>query len=716
MRLKFIIPIVVIGAAAVVFTFEAFKKNDTPPEKQDAIVVLVGQILKNGHYDPKNIDDNFSREVYHKYLDDLDKERKFFLQSDIDYLSKYETEIDNEINGTQPLDFLKDADSIYQERFLSAEKIYPKILSKPFNFDLHDSIQLDRSKSPYASNQQELYQVWYNMLKYRTLDKLVELEDSRKSAPDTAAIKKESDAQLQTDARNQVKRIYDLFFDRMKTHYTEKERFNDFVNAITGSMDPHTDYMAPTDKRYFDEQMSGTFYGIGALLRQDDDKVKIESIVSGGPAWKQGQIKAGDIILKVGQGDNEPVDLTGYTTEDAVKLIRGAKGTVVKLTVKHIDGTTQIIPIVRGEVKIEETFAHSYIINGPHKLGIIVLPEFYFNQRGTTGPGSSAYDVAKEVQKLKDAHVQGIILDLRYNGGGSLGDAVDMAGLFVPQGPVVQVRSRSGDVEVLKSHNDQVEYSGPLAIMVNEYSASASEILTAAMQDYKRAVIIGSPSTYGKGTVQRMFELDDFLSPNARKELGDLGAIKLTIQKFYRINGGSTQLKGVTPDIVLKDPYYDVAEREDTDALPWDNIPKASYALWNHPVDVSYLQQRSENRIEKNEAFKLIDQNLQALKRVNNEKKLPLNLAAFKALQKYNDDQMKQIDKVKDVLKPLDVTNLASDDSSIHSDSLMAGRNREVLKAFREDPYLDETVHVVDDMIQHNGAHMQAGQLSVAKP
>lgn len=715
MRLKFIIPIVIIGAAAVVFTFEAFNKNDNPPEKQDAVVVLVGQILKNGHYDPKKIDDKFSREVYHKYLDDLDKERKFFLQSDILYLNKYENQIDDEINGTEPLDFLKDADSIYQERFLSAEKIYPQILSKPFNFDRNDSIQLDRSKSPYASNEKELYHVWDKMLKYRTLEKLVELESMQKSAPDTAAIKKESAAQLEKDARKQVKRIYDLFFDRMKTHYTEKERFNDFVNAITGSMDPHTDYMAPTDKRYFDEQMSGTFYGIGALLRQDDDKVKIESIVSGGPAWKQGQIKAGDIILKVGQGDKEPIDLTGYTTEDAVKLIRGAKGTIVKLTVKHIDGTIQTIPIVRGVVKIEETFAHSYIINGPHKIGVIVLPEFYFNPKGTTGPGSSAYDVANEVQKLKDAHVQGIILDLRYNGGGSLGDAVDMAGLFVPHGPVVQVRSRSGDVEVLKCHNDQVEYSGPLAVMVNEYSASASEILTAAMQDYKRAVIIGSPSTYGKGTVQRMFELDDFLSPNARKDLGDLGAIKLTIQKFYRINGGSTQLKGVTPDIILKDPYYDVAEREDTDALPWDQIKRADYNYWSHPVDVSYLKKLSANRVEKSEAFKLIDQNLQALKRVNEEKKLPLNLVEYKALQQKNDDQMKQIDKVKDVLKPLKVSNLATDTSMIHSDSLMADRNREILKAFREDPYLNEAVNVVDDMIKYTGASIQTGRLSVAK-
>jgi carboxyl-terminal processing protease len=714
MKLKFVIPAVLIAGAAGVLAFVTLKKDSPPSDKDELIVNMVGQVLEKWHYEPKKIDDSFSKEVFDKYIDNLDGEKKFFISPDIDYLKRYETSIDDEIKGQESLGFLNDADSILDIRLKQAEKIYPAILEKPFNFNENDSIQLSRDKLNFPADSAALREVWYKMLKYRTLTKLTELQKEQEQAVDTASIKKENITQLETDARKQVKKIYDLYFDRLRSHFTEKERFSAFMNAITGSMDPHTNYFSPLDKRYFDEQMSGTFYGIGALLRQDEDKVKIENIVTGGPAWKEGQLKAGDIILKVGQGDEQPVDMTGFTTEDAVKLIRGSKGTMVKLTVKHLDGTVETIAITRGEVKIEDTFARSYLINNDkHKIGYIVLPEFYFNKSGVTGPGSSAFDVGQEIKKLKAVGVEGIILDLRFNGGGSLSDAIDMAGLFVPKGPVVQVRSRDGDVNVLQDHFPDVAYKGPLAIMVNEYSASASEILAAAMQDYKRAVIIGSTETYGKGTVQRMVDLSDLLPQSQKKVFGPLGALKLTIQKFYRISGGSTQLKGVSSDIVLPDPYYDIAERTDKDALPWDQIKKADYAEWTDPANVDYLRKRSEVRLENDQAFKMIDANIAVLKRINDEKKMPLNLNQYIALQDANDSALKKVDEVKKLIKPLNISNLNVDISSINTDSIKAGRNRELLKAYRTDPYLNEATRVMEDMI--SGPTMQNGKLTKAK-
>lgn len=701
MKLKFIIPAVLIAVAAGVLAFESLSKNRTSlTDKDEVIADLVGQVLEKLHYDPKEINDDFSREVFHKYIKSLDGEKKFFLQKDIAYLKKYETSIDEEIRARQPLDFYQEADSILSIRMQAAQQLYPAILSKPFDFHKQDSIQLDRDKVDFPEDKAARKEVWFAMLKYRTLGKLLELKDERSRAVDTASIKKESNAQLEADAREEIKKSYDLYFDRLHSHFTEDERFSSFMNIIAGCMDPHSNYFSPQDRRYFDEQMSGTFFGIGALLSQDEYHVKIESIVTGGPAWKEGNLQAGDIILKVGQGNKPPVDMTGFTVQDAVKIIRGNKGTVVKLTVKHLDATIETIAIKRGEVKIEATFARSYLINDKgHKIGFIVLPEFYFNKNGTTGPGSSAFDVREEIKKLKAIGAEGVILDLRFNGGGSLGDAIDMAGLFIPSGPIVQVRAGNGHTRVLKDHDTSVVYSGPLAIMVNEYSASASEILSAAMQDYERAVIVGSKNTFGKGTVQRMIDLSALLSQKQKEALGPLGALKLTIQKFYRISGGSTQLKGVSSDIVLPDPYYDVAERTDKDALSWDRIEKADYQIWKDPVAVNYLQKRSEKRVDSSRVFSLIEKNIALMKHIDKEKKMPLNIEQYQALQDSNAHQLKAIDEIDQMEHPLRITNLEVDMSDIHHDSIRSKRNRELLQAYSTDPYLNETVNVMNDMI-----------------
>lgn len=689
MKLKAVVPILLIGVLAGIFAFAKIGVNDDPPGRYQTIMTLVGQILKEGHYQPKPIDDAFSREVVTKYLKNLDGEKKFFLKSDIDELKKLENHVDDELNGA-PLDFFNKSAEIMKKRVVEAATIYPEILAKPFDFTKQEKMDIDPDAIPWPTDEAARVEAWRKALKYRTLEKyadLITIRDKDKSG--------KTDAQLEAEAREKVKKVYDRYFDRVKNRTKDDDRFSLYVNAITTTMDPHTDYMPPLEKRSFQESMSGRFYGIGAQLREEEGRIKIVSIVTGSPAWKQGQLKADDVIMKVAEGDKEPVDIGGFPVEEAVTHIRGSKGSVVKLTVKSVDGTIKVIPIVRDEIKLDDVFAKSAVINGQHKIGYIYLPEFYadFNDR----QGAFSYDdVAEEIRKLKAEKVDGIILDLRFNGGGSLPDVIKMAGLFVPEGTMVQVRNRSGEVQQQRDRDKGVAYDGPLAIMVNEFSASASEIMAAAMQDYKRAVVIGSPSTFGKGTVQRLLDLDAFV----KADMGaSLGGIKLTVQKFYRANGGSTQLKGVESDVVLPSPYYEVGEKKDKDALKWDVVPQAEYATWQDPVDVAPLKKKSAERVANNEAFKMINENIATLRKLDEQKTYPLDLANYRADQKKNAAALKRYDSVNDKVQPLNISSLKTDLDKIGTDTVKLARNKDWLKARNKDPYLSEAVNVMNDLI-----------------
>jgi len=705
-RMKVIIPVLLIVISGGVLAFNKLGKTDDPPGRYEIIMNLVGQILKEGHYQPKTLDDAFSKEVFTKYLKDLDSEKKFLLKSDIQKLSTLSTHIDDELQGA-PLDCFNSVNAIIKQRVSEAALLYPAILSQPFDFTKDEKVVLDPDKIDYPADEAARKEAWRKVLKYRTLEKLTDLQEMQ--AKDKTNAKPKTDAELEAEARAKVKQLYDRYFDRLKNKQDDNDRFSLYVNAITTTMDPHTDFMPPAEKRYFEEQMAGKFFGIGAQLREEDDKIKIASVVTGSPSWKQGQLKANDVILKVAQGDKEPVDITGYTVEDAVKIIRGAKGSTVKLTVKSTDGTVKDIAIVRDEIVLDDTFAKSAIINGQHKIGYIYLPEFYADFQDRNG-ARSAVDVAKEVQKLKAENVEGIILDLRYNGGGSLQDVVQMAGLFVPDGPIVQVRSRGGDKVVLPDRDKSVQYDGPLAIMVNEYSASASEIMAAAMQDYKRAVIIGSGSTFGKGTVQRMYNLDDFFP--SKPEIGALGALKLTVQKFYRANGGSTQLRGVSSDIVLPDPYSEVGEKKDEDALAWDEIPKANFTPWYDPVNVEALKKKSALRVSSSEAFKTMTENISAIKNIDKQESYPLNIQTYKTEQKNNTAALKKYDSVNDKVKELNIVSLKTDLDKLGNDTGKVARNKDWLKFRAKDPYLDEAVNVMNDLIVMSYPKMKGKQES----
>lgn len=702
MRLKVIIPVVLLSISAGVLAFNKLGHNEDPPGRYEVIMNLVGQMLKEGHYQPKPIDDKFSTEVFDKYLRSLDTEKKFFLKTDVDKLMPLSTHIDDELKGA-PIDCFRSINTLIKQRVAEAAAIYPEILSKPFDFTAEEKVTLDPDKVDYPADENARKEAWRKVLKYRTLEKLTDLQDMREKDKGKDSVKVKTDTELEAEARVKVKQLYDRYFERLKNRQNDNDRFNLYVNAITTTMDPHTDYFPPDEKRAFEEQMAGKFFGIGAQLKEEGDKIRVISIVTGSPSWKQGQLKANDVIQKVAQGNSEPVDITGYPVEDAVKLIRGKKGSPVKLTVRSVDGTVKDITIIRDEIVTEETFAKSAIINGQHKIGYIYLPEFYadFNDRNGA---RSAEDVAKEVAKLKAEKVEGIILDLRFNGGGSLQDVVQMAGLFIPEGPVVQVRSRGGDAVVLRDRDKNVQYDGPLAIMVNEYSASASEIMAAAMQDYKRAVIIGSTQTFGKGTVQRLFNLDDFYPV---KDGGSLGALKLTQQKFYRANGGSTQLKGVASDIVLPDPYYEVAERKDSDALAYDEIPRAAFTAWYNPVNTESLKKNSEKRMASSPAFKLLNENLSTLKKLEKQETYSLNLQTYKTEQKSNTAALKKYDAVNDKVKELSIINIKSDIEKFGGDSSKIARNKDWIKVRTKDIYLDEAVNVMNDLIVQSLPKMQ---------
>src|SRR5882724_1481399 len=603
------LPIVLLILGAGVFVaFRTLGIGEHPPTKYEKILHNVGQMLEQIHYSPKQIDDKFSKEVFSKYLTDVDVEKNVFMQSDVDKLRKYETKIDDEILGKADIQFVPAVEDIYKARLAETEALYRDVLSRPFEFTKDEDINQNYDKMDFPRDNVERKESWRKRLKFLALERYSDLLDGQEANKNKPGFVAKSKEDLEKDARARVLKIMDRYYDRLKKKANEDEQLNTFVQTIVQSMDPHTDYFPPVEKRYFDEQMSGRFFGIGATLRDDDGNIKIGSLVTGSPAWKSGQVAQGDIIAKVAQGNQEPVDLTGFLTEDAVKIIRGNKGTEVRLTLKKADGSIKVVSLIRDEIVQDETvFARSAIVNSEKgKIGYIYLPEFYADFDNPKGNRCSV-DVAREVMKLKEQKVDGIILDLRHNGGGSLYDVVQMAGLFVERGPIVQVRDRDGRPQILPDNDKSVLYDGPFAVMVDELSASASEIFAAAIQDYKRGVIIGSTTTYGKGTVQRNIGLDKdlgFMSTNS-----ELGTIKLTLQKFYRINGGSTQLKGVASDIVLPDVYehYITREKDQPDALPWDEIPKADYTSWKYAYDINGIRNSSNERLKSNNSFTNIE-------------------------------------------------------------------------------------------------------------
>jgi carboxyl-terminal processing protease len=706
MSKKFIPVILVLTAASLFLAFQTQGRsdNDNPKSKYTKIIRNVGLLLEQGHYSPKPIDDNFSKLVLKKFIEDLDNDKNIFLQGDIESFKKFESKIDDEIHGAELTSFFTISE-LYIKRLQETANLYTDLLAKPFDFTKDESVILDREKLSNPKTEAERKDIWRKQLKYRVLSKYNDMLEDREKNKDKADFKYKADSTLEREAREAVRKQMDRFFTTKITRENNDENFSTFVNAITGTMDPHTNYMAPVDKRSFDEGMKGSFFGIGAQLKEDDGKIKIGSLISGGPAWKGGDLKVEDEIIKVAQGDAEPVDVTGYSVTDAVKIIRGPKkGSEVRLTVRRMDGSVKVISIMRDEIKLDETFAKSAIINGDHKVGYIYLPEFYVDFADPNGAKCSE-DVAREIEKLKAENVEGIIMDLRGNGGGSLPEVVKMVGLFIEDGPVCVVKGREDKPYQWKDKDKNVLYSGPLTVMVDEFSASASEIFAAAIQDYKRGIIIGSTSTYGKGTVQRSIPLNPE-SENpifSNKNTEDLGSVKLTLQKFYRVNGGATQLKGVTPDIVIPDrmEYLKFREKDNTAALPWDEIAKADYKPWTTTVSNDVVINYSGNQIAKNATFNKIKESIIWLEQYS-DKAYSLNLTKYKEEQKQFKAKVKELDELYKLNKEMSVKNIAVDLEVINSAKEKIEKNTQWLKRVSGDIYIDETVKVMNSMISQS--------------
>ncbi len=706
MSKKFIPVILVLTAASLFVAFQTQGKpdSDNPKSKYTRIIRNVGLLLEQGHYSPKTIDDNFSKLVLKKFIEEMDGDKNIFLQGDIDAFKKFETKIDDEIHGAELISFFTISD-VYINRLKETAGLYNDILAKPFDFTKDEEVMLDREKLSNPKTEAERKDIWRKRLKYATLDRYTTMMEDREKNKGKADFKFKADSTLEREARDAVRKQIGRFFSTKMTRENNDENFSTFVNAITGTMDPHTDYFAPVDKRSFDESMKGSFFGIGAQLKEDDGKIKIANLISGGPAWKGGELKAEDEVIKVAQGAEEPVDVTGYSVTDAVKIIRGAKkGSEVRLTVRRLDGSVKVIPIIRDEIKLDDTFAKSAIINGDHKVGYIYLPEFYIDFADPNGAKCSE-DVAREIQKLKAENVDGIIMDLRGNGGGSLPEVVKMVGLFIEDGPVCVVKGREEKPYQWKDKDKSVLYSGPLTVMVDEFSASASEIFAAAIQDYKRGIIIGSSSTYGKGTVQRTIPLNPE-SENplfSNKEVEDLGSVKLTLQKFYRVNGGATQLKGVTPDIVIPDryEYLKFREKDNAAALPWDEIAKADYKPWTSTISNDVVINYSDKQIANSPTFNKMKENILWMEK-NGDKAYPLNLTKYKEEQKQFKEKVKELDDLYKLNKVMTVNNIAADTVAINAAKEKVDKNTQWLKRVSNDIYIDETVKVMNSMISQS--------------
>lgn len=688
-KFKILLPLLfVVG----LFTSFQTKSNSDPKDK--ILISILKYVLTQGHYQPQKINDSFSEKVYEKFLVRLDPSKRYFLQSDIEEFAEYKTKIDDQIKSEDLTFFFLVYNRLSQR--IEESKIYTKdILAHKFDYTKDETLDINYENTPYAVNTNQLIDVWYKQLKFRTLsrlnDKLIIEEDKIKANKNYEIA---SFDKLENESRKAT--LNNMFenFDRIDD-LTYSDWFSTFVNCIAEQFDPHTTYLNPSLKKRFDISMAGKLEGIGARLQKKNDYTKVTELISGGPAWKQGELEIGDLILKVAQGNEEPIDIVGMRLDDAIEYIKGKKGTEVKLTLKKFDGTIKVISIIRDVVELEETFVKSSIvIKDDRTFGIINLPKFYIDF-GEKNYRNSATDMEQEIERLKKENVEGLVLDLRYNGGGSLQTAIEISGLFIKKGPIVQVKYRDRDPKIKKDKDPRITWDGPLVVLVNELSASASEIFAASMQDYGRAVIIGGKHTFGKGTVQSVLDLNRY---HNLKE--DIGALKMTIQKFYRINGGSTQLEGVHSDIILPSrySYMNIGENDLDNPLKFDKVPPVNYVLWNNYQNFNQTIENSKKRITNNKYFKLIDSNAKWLKKAQDDTLVYLSLEAYKNdLESHKNESLKY-KEINDYTSDLTYLSPLYEQALLKDDTYLTDKRTAWHKNLKKDIYIEEALTVLSEL------------------
>ncbi|MGB1000040.1 MAG: carboxy terminal-processing peptidase [Flavobacteriales bacterium] len=687
---KFLI-LLICGAAFALSMTCSSSLLGSDKDKKILVQELVFQGLKQRHYHPPKLDDTFSKQAFEEYIETLDYGKQFFLKSDVDYLRAFELEIDDLIRSRR-IDFYTAAQAVLKRRRSIAQGYYKAILAEPMDFSSDEYYETDRDSRTFAASEEELKHRWASYLKFSCLSKLY---SKTKSNAKKDKEEQQTPEALEQSVRESVLKNMDDWFSRL-SKIKDEDQFETYINALLEVADPHTVYMAPKTNEDFNISMSGKLEGIGAQLQQKDGEIKVSMLVPGSPCFLQGDLEVGDIILKAAEAEKEPTDLEDLLLREAIRHIRGPKGTEVRLTVRKIDGSIKEIPIVRDVVINKETYAKSTMINQNEKIGYIKLPRFYADFSDREGRSSSK-DMRKEVIKLKEAGMKSLVIDLRNNGGGSLSDVVKIVGLFIDKGPVVQVKSYDKKSRVLADTEKGIVWDGPIVVMINHGSASASEILAAALQDYGRALIVGSEQSFGKGTVQRMIDLDRIVSPTYAN-LKPLGALKLTVEKFYRINGGATQIKGVESDIVLKNKYsyLDIGERERDYALDWDQIEQLNYTKVNADFNIEKELKQITKRLEKDPVFEYIDNKALEFKANKDDTKVPLELNKYTA-EREEDDKNKDVlsELIKANRKPLVVENLKVDLPEIQSDSTLIKVNKKWLTSLEKDIYLNEVIEII---------------------
>ena len=710
----------ILVALASVIAFLAFISPFNFQEREAMILTGVMKFMDQVHYNPKMINDELSVVIFDEYIEALDSRKRFLTQEEVDELAQFRDKIDDQIK-IKTFEMFEMSNELIEKGIQRGQRIYASIDVSALDLTSNDKVNLDYENRERPKNEKALKKYWEQLITYDIISKVETKIDKQVQklqammlvppAVDTAAVNSEKEPyvekkrnELIAEAIEDHTKNYKKWFKRLNKQ-RRSDRFEQYLNAVTHQSDPHTTYFNPKKRDDFNINMGGKLEGIGARLQVDDDFIKIVSIVPGGPIWKTKKAEADDLIIAIQQeGEDEVLNLYGMRLDDVVSKIRGKKGTVITLTIRKKDGSEILLAIERDEVITEETLAKSLIIDkvgSIENIGYIKLPKFYssFEKKGGN---SCAKDVASEIEKLKTVNVNGIILDLRNNTGGSLNDVVEMSGLFIKEGPIVQVKPRTRDAYVHRDKNPDVLYDGPLMILVNKYSASASEIIAAAMQDYKRAVIVGSTSTYGKGTVQRFYDLDRAFK--GAEDYKPLGSLKMTTQKFFRVNGGSTQLIGVTPDIVLPDnyQYMDVGEKEYDHAMKWTEIDPVEYsqdvALLDHIDEVAAT---SKKRVDKNDKFTKVLANAERIKKYRDNSTYSLNIDQFIEEMDQREEDSEQYKDLYDTdIASLKISNLEADMDNINFDESKQARNKDWLDGMKKDFYLEEALSIMKDMIR----------------
>ena len=690
MSLRFSIIITILSLAIFGFTLKKNKLSD--PDKEKVLLEIVKYVVEKGHYNSIDLDDNFSVNIFDDFISKLDPQKRFFTVNDIRQLNRYKYKIDDQIKNYQ-LEFFEETYKTYNQRVSDAELFVDKVFETDFDFSEDEFIDLNNDSISFSFGKNQLFERWRKQIKYSVLDIV-----TQRYISDSLDFN-----EIKTNAISTVKKNTNDFFD-YANEFDRDDWFSVFVNSFVSQFDPHTFYFKPDDKEKFDVSISGKFDGIGARLSRADGNVKIVDVIIGGPVWRDKLLDVGDVILAVGQGDDELVSIYGMKLDDSIKLIKGPAGTVVTLRVKKIDGQIQDVKIKRDEVELEETFAKSTVISkNDNNYGYISLPKFYADFDNYKNR-NSANDVKNEIIKLKNNGIQGLILDLRNNGGGSLQTVVEMTGLFIEKGPVVQVKSIGNRKKVLYDRDPQVYWDGPLVLLINEMSASASEIISAALQDYNRAIIIGSEKSFGKGTVQNIIDLNRFISNTNY----DMGALKVTTDIFYRINGESVQLEGVQSDIIIPDSYMYIfnGERDEKNPIKWDKIGPATYTKWNKYSDkFNYVKDQINKKLDQNKLINNIYDRAEWIRNQQNQNNVPLNIIEYKKYQKNQKQKASQFDNISKYQNELSFKLLKAEKPFINANRELFEARAKWHESLSKDIFIDQAVNalnLIDNSIKTN--------------